>query len=159
METDPKIIAARAKLLAKVGDSRTGGKGSARRKKVQKHHDTSVDEKKLSAGVRKLGWQAVPAINEVNLFKEDGKIIHFNNPKFEVSQGLSGYMVSGKGELKTIQDLLPGILDQLDSRDVASLRKMAAEFQSQAKKQKDAADDDDDDFGVGGVDFEATSKS
>jgi len=156
METDPKILAARAKLQAKVGNARTGGKGSARRKKVTKHHDASVDEKKLNAGIRKCGWQSVPGIDQVNMFRTDGKIVHFDNPKFEVSQNLSGYMVSGKAEEKTLHELLPGILDQLDKQDVAALRKMAAEYQAKGKGK--GKGDDDDEFDTGGVDFEATSK-
>jgi len=61
------------------------------------------------------------AIEEVNLFKEDGSVIHFANPRFQVAGGANMYVVSGKAENKKIQDILPGILKSGAERLVRSL--------------------------------------
>jgi nascent polypeptide-associated complex subunit beta len=49
-------------------------------------------------------------IEEVNLYKDDGTVIHFNNPKFHVGSGATMYVVSGRAENKTIQDIIPSLL-------------------------------------------------
>ncbi len=49
-------------------------------------------------------------IEEVNLYKDDGSVIHFNNPKFHVGSGATMYVVSGRAENKTIQDIIPSLL-------------------------------------------------
>jgi nascent polypeptide-associated complex subunit beta len=66
------------KLAAQV---RTGGKGTPRRKKKAVHKTTTTDDKKLNSTLKRLGVNPIPGIEEVNIFKEDGTVIHFNNPK------------------------------------------------------------------------------
>jgi hypothetical protein len=52
------------------------------RRKIKKVHKTSgTDEKKLQATLKKLNVQPIQAIEEVNMFKEDGNVIHFSAPK------------------------------------------------------------------------------
>jgi nascent polypeptide-associated complex subunit beta len=41
------ILAGRAKLAARMGQSRTGGKGTQRRKKKAVHKTATADDKKL----------------------------------------------------------------------------------------------------------------
>ena len=60
---------------------RTGGKGSVRRKKKAQHKTTGTDDKRLQSTLKRLGVNNIPAIEEVNLFKDNGTVIHFNNPK------------------------------------------------------------------------------
>merc|ERR1712050_549672 len=60
---------------------RTGGKGSVRRKKKAIHKTTTTDDKRLQNTLKRLGVNNIPAIEEVNLFKDNGTVIHFNNPK------------------------------------------------------------------------------
>jgi nascent polypeptide-associated complex subunit beta len=49
---------------------------------VKKPHKTSqVDDKKLQTSLKKLNVQPIQAIEEVNMFKEDGNVIHFAAPK------------------------------------------------------------------------------
>ena len=67
-----------AKMAAQV---RTGGKGSVRRKKKAIHKTTTTDDKRLQNTLKRLGVNNIPAIEEVNLFKDNGTVIHFNNPK------------------------------------------------------------------------------
>ena len=79
------VAAAREKMIARrfggAQQSRTGGQGSFRRKKKTVHKTATSDDKKLGSTLKKLGVTNIPAIEEVNLFTSDGKVIHFSNPK------------------------------------------------------------------------------
>ena len=58
------------------------GKGTPRRSQKKKPHKTSgTDDKKLQTSLKKLNVQPIQAIEEVNMFKEDGNVIHFAAPK------------------------------------------------------------------------------
>ena len=125
-------LAARAAMnaekLAKMAASvRTGGKGSVRRKKKAIHKTTTTDDKRLQNTLKRLGVNNIPAIEEVNLFKDNGTVIHFTNPKVQASIAANTYVISGHAETKKLQDLLPGIINQLGPDNLASLKKMAQE--------------------------------
>jgi len=77
------VQAARDKLKARFGDVRTGGKGSVRRTKIAKHASQGADEKQLQAQLKRLGCNSIPGIEEVNMFKEDGSVLHFAGPKVQ----------------------------------------------------------------------------
>ena len=63
---------------------RTGGKGTPRRKVVKKSvTSTQGDDRKLQAALKKLGVQPITGVEEVNMFKEDGNVLHFNQPRGE----------------------------------------------------------------------------
>lgn len=70
-----------AKIQAKSSASRTGGKGSVRRKKKTVRKSAVQDDKKVINTLNRLNVRDIPAIEEVNLFKNDGTVIHFTNPK------------------------------------------------------------------------------
>lgn len=40
-----------------------------------------MDDKKLQTSLKKLNVQPIQAIEEVNMFKADGNVIHFAAPK------------------------------------------------------------------------------
>ena len=67
-----------AKLQAQV---RIGGKGTPRRKVKKVHKSNGGDDKKLVSTLKKLNVQPVSGIEQVNMFKQDGKVIHFVNPQ------------------------------------------------------------------------------
>jgi nascent polypeptide-associated complex subunit beta len=72
------------------------------------------DDKKLSSQLRKMGLNPIPSIEEVNFFKEDGKVLHFGGrPKVHTSLQSNTFSVQGHNEEKDIQELLPGILTQM----------------------------------------------
>ena len=49
---------------------------------MKKVHKTSgTDDKKLQTALKKMNVQPIQAIEEVNMFKEDGNVIHFAAPK------------------------------------------------------------------------------
>lgn len=57
------------------------GKGTPRRKIKKVHKTAGADDKKLQATLKKMNVQPIQAIEEVNMFKEDGNVIHFANPR------------------------------------------------------------------------------
>lgn len=63
------------------------GKGTPRRKVKKVHKSAGVDDKKLQTSLKKLNVQPIQAIEEVNMFKSDGNVIHFAAPKGTVAQG------------------------------------------------------------------------
>jgi nascent polypeptide-associated complex subunit beta len=70
-----------AKLQAQAAAVRIGGKGTPRRKVKKAHKSSGADDKKLQSSLKKLNVQPLPSIEEVNMFKEDGQVIHFTAPK------------------------------------------------------------------------------
>eukprot|EP00978_Attheya_sp_CCMP212_P014657 scaffold37488_cov49-Attheya_sp.AAC.2 len=141
-----EMAEARAKMVAKRfggASAATGGKGTVRRKKkaVSRSGGAQTDVK-LSAALKKLGATNIPGIEEVNLFKDDGKVIHFVNPKVQASIGANTYVISGPSDTKPLQDLFPSIVSQLGMDNLSQLQNMAAQAPQGAG---DVAEDDDDD--------------
>ena len=48
------------------------------------HKSSGTDDKKLQAALKKMNVQPIQAIEEVNMFKEDGNVIHFAAPKGKI---------------------------------------------------------------------------
>ena len=128
-----------AKMAAQV---RTGGKGSVRRKKKAIHKTTTTDDKRLQNTLKRLGVNNIPAIEEVNLFKDNGTVIHFNNPKVQASIAANTYVVSGHAETKKLQELLPGIINQLGPDNLANLKKLAETYQGGDSRRRCAKRED-----------------
>ena len=115
------------KLQAQV---RLGGKGTARRKKKVVHRTATTDDKKLQSSLKKLSVNNIPGIEEVNMIKDDGSVIHFNNPKVQASLAANTFAVTGHAENKQITELLPGILNQLGAESLTHLKKLASNVAS-----------------------------
>ncbi|KAI4153503.1 MAG: hypothetical protein LQ341_000526 [Variospora aurantia] len=122
-----------------------GGKGTPRRKQKKVHKTSGTDDKKLQASLKKLNVQPIQAIEEVNMFKEDGNVIHFAAPKVHAAVPSNTFAVYGNGEDKELTELVPGILNQLGPDSLASLRKLAESYQSLQKKEGGEENKDDDD--------------
>ena len=152
-----------------------GGKGTPRRKVIKTTAASSgANDQKLQGKLKGLNVQAITGVEEVNMFKDDGNVLHFTAPK-----GVSGIAISasstltfsepkvhaalpsntmaiyGHGQNKELTELVPNILSQLGPDSLASLRKLAAQYQSQTAAAQAAAgvegveakgDDDDDDI-------------
>merc|ERR1711983_49793 len=138
------------KLKQLQAQVRIGGKGTARRKKKVVHRTATTDDKKLQSSLKKLSVNNIPGIEEVNMIKDDGTVIHFNNPKVQASLAANTFAVTGHGENKQITDLLPGILNQLGAESLTHLKKLASNVPSGMDGTDGAlgagndADDDDD---------------
>lgn len=87
------------KLQAQV---RIGGKGTPRRKKKVIHQTPGTDDKKLQSVLKKLAVNQIPGIEEVNMIKNDGTIIHFNNPKAQASLAANTFAITGHSEQKEV---------------------------------------------------------
>jgi nascent polypeptide-associated complex subunit beta len=111
----------KAKFASAQGAARIGGKGTVRRKITAVHKVTAVDDKKLGAALKKLKVQSLPGVEEVNIFKEDNSIIHFSNPKVSADITSNCYVLTGLGENKSVQELLPGILTQMGPSGLKAL--------------------------------------
>merc|ERR1711976_17479 len=112
------------KLVKKFGriTTRVGGKGTIRRKKKTIRKSNNTEDKKLQTQLKKLNVNNIHAIEEVNLFQDNGKVIHFTNPRVQASIAANTYVVSGKAEEKHLNDLLPHILPQLGPGALSGLQ-------------------------------------
>ncbi|XP_021346552.1 transcription factor BTF3 homolog 4-like isoform X2 [Mizuhopecten yessoensis] len=143
---------------------RIGGKGTARRKKKVVHRTATTDDKKLQSSLKKLSVSNIPGIEEVNMIKDDGMVIHFNNPKVQASLAANTFAITGQAENKQIAEMLPGILNQLGAESLSSLKKLASSVtgsMSGSGDSKPATEDiDDDEDGVPDLvgNFDETSK-
>ncbi|KAH8829431.1 NAC domain-containing protein [Flagelloscypha sp. PMI_526] len=141
-----------AKMQAAAAANRIGGKGTVRRKVVRKNKASGAqDDKKLQAALKKLNVQPIPGVEEVNMFREDGNVLHFSAPKVHAAINSNTFAVYGTGQVKELTELVPGILNQLGPDSLASLRKLAESYQAiqgqtrPAGEGEAAAEDDDDD--------------
>lgn len=76
--------------------------GTPRRKKKIVHQTAATDDKKLQSTLKKLAVNNIPGIEEVNLIKNDGTVIHFNNPKTQASLASNVFAITGHGETKQV---------------------------------------------------------
>lgn len=118
-----------AKLQAQV---RIGGKGTARRKKKVVHRTATADDKKLQFSLKKLGVNNISGIEEVNMFTNQGTVIHFNNPKVQASLAANTFTIIGHAETKQLTEMLPSILNQLGADSLTSLRRLAEALPKQS---------------------------
>ncbi|XP_045736925.1 transcription factor BTF3-like [Mirounga angustirostris] len=122
-----------------------GGKGTARQKKVV-HRTATADDKKLQFSLKKLGVNNISGIEEVNMFTNQGPVIHFNNPKVQASLSANTFINTGHAETKQLTEMLPRILNQLGADSLTSLRLAEAlPKQSVDGKAPLATGEDDDD--------------
>lgn len=75
-----------------------GGKGTVRRKVVRRAKPSAAqDDKKLQGALKKLNVQPIPGVEEVNMFREDGNVLHFSAPKGTHDQLISAIILSDSG--------------------------------------------------------------
>ena len=132
-----RLQAARAKLAEKFGEGiRTGGKGTVRRMKKVTHKGASADDKKLKASLKKLGIQQLPAIEEVNMFRDDNTVIHFKNPEVQASVRDNLFVITGANETKPLRDLMPGIINQLGPQNLEFLKEFVQQTKQETKEDE-----------------------
>jgi len=90
------------------------------------------------------------------MFMESGEVVHFTNPKVQASIAANTYVVIGHAETKKLQDLFPGILNQIDKSVLPSLKKIAEQYS--AGPEGGDAEDSDDEVPDLVENFEAASK-
>ena len=82
------------KLAQKLDGVRTGAEGTVRWKKMAQHITSAADDKQLQAQLKRLQVNNIPGIEEVNMLKEDGNVIHFSAPKVQGSIAANTYVIS-----------------------------------------------------------------
>merc|ERR1719397_1033411 len=90
------------------------------------HRTDTNDDKKLQSSLKKLSVNNIPGIEEVNMIKDDGTVIHFNTPKVQASLAANPFAVTGHAENKQITEMLPGILNQLGAESLTHLKRLAS---------------------------------
>merc|ERR1711970_341787 len=55
----------------------------------------------------------IPGIEEVNMIRDDGHVIHFNNPRVQASLAANTFAITGHAETKLVTEILPQIINQL----------------------------------------------
>ncbi|KAK0426597.1 hypothetical protein QR680_009794 [Steinernema hermaphroditum] len=117
--------------LAKLQEAvRTGGPGTQRRKKKVVRRDPGADDQKVKNTLKKLGCAPVGAIDEVNMIKDDGTVLHFSNPKVLAAVAANTFSVAGTPESKQIVEMVstyPSILNQLGPESLIHLKKLASQ--------------------------------
>ncbi|KAF2289249.1 hypothetical protein GH714_032114 [Hevea brasiliensis] len=122
-----------------------------------------MDDKRLQSTLKRIGVNAIPAIEEVNIFKDD-IVIQFVNPKVQASIAANTWVVSGSPQTKKLQDILPQVLGHLGPDNLDNLKKLAEQIQKQAPSAGAAAtaahEEDDDEVPelVEGQTFEAAAE-
>ena len=162
-------FSAPSKLACGADTNIAGGKGTVRRKIVRKPKASNAqDDKKLQGALKKLNLQPIQGVEEVNMFREDGNVLHFSAPKGEslypqgkthsfdlrlvtvhAAVSANTFAIYGAGQVKELTELVPGILNQLGPDSLASLRKLAESYQAIQQGRQGAGpgapDDDDED--------------
>lgn len=117
---------------------RIGGKGTQRRKK-KVVHKTNTDDKKLQNSLKKLAVNVIPGIEEVHMIKDDGHVIHFNNPKVQASLPANTFAITGHAETKQVTDLVPKILNSVGrgtEEGEDDVPELVGDFDSAATKEE-----------------------
>merc|ERR1711920_524415 len=136
------------KLKKLQKDVRIGGKGTQRRKKKVVHKTATTDDKKLQGALKKMSVNSIPGIEEVNMIKDDGTVLHFNNPKVQASLAANTFAITGHADTKQLTEMLPGILNQLGTEGLTNLRKLAEQLPKGRVPDvtgEEGDDDEDDD--------------
>merc|ERR1711874_452119 len=77
--------------------------------------------------------------------KDDGTVIHFNNPKVQASLAANTFAVTGHAENKQITEMLPGILNQLGAESLTHLKRLASNVTGGGAANMEGGIEDDDD--------------
>ncbi|KAF5181600.1 Nascent polypeptide-associated complex subunit beta [Thalictrum thalictroides] len=128
---------------------------------------------RLQTTLKRLGVTAIPAIKEVNIF-QDYTVIQFQNPEgnsngkacccahffdpyiyrtdafitslpVQASVVANTWVVSGTPQTKKLQDVLPGIINQLGPDNLDHLRRLAEQLHKKAPGAAEVAAQEDDD--------------
>lgn len=111
-----------------------------RRKKFKAKKSTNEFEKRLQSNLKKLSCNTIPGIEEVNLFKSDGTVVHFVSPKVDAEVSSNTFIVSGNYTTNKIEELLPDILPQIGSDHLTQLKDYAEKFEALRPNNDDGDD-------------------
>ncbi|KAJ1984480.1 Nascent polypeptide-associated complex subunit beta [Dimargaris verticillata] len=123
---------------------RMGGRGTPRRNfKRASNASNTVNDKKISSVLKKLNVQPLSNVEQVNMFREDQKVLHFQRPKVQASVNANTFVVSGKGQVKELAELIPGIITQMGPESLATLQKFAEAYEKAQKANAEGGEEED----------------
>ena len=135
------------KLAALAKKTRTGGRGSVRRKVRKKTKAAGSDDKKVLTALRKAGCRGMGAFDEANFFHANGvDMLHFDKPNVEGQYQANVFSIGGKPKKTTIAESLTTnqfLINQLSRNQINKLQEIFAS--NPAMMASAAADDSDDD--------------
>ncbi|CED82509.1 nascent polypeptide-associated complex subunit beta [Phaffia rhodozyma] len=128
----------KAKIARLQAAVKIGGKGAPKRKVIKTSSASShSNDVKLHAALKKLNVAPIPTVEEVNMFQEDGQVLHFSAPQVHAALGSNVTAIyGGQPKVKDLAELVPGILSQLGPESLASLRKLAEAYQQMESQQQ-----------------------
>jgi len=97
-----------------------GWKRYARWKKKTVVKVETTDEKELQAALQKIRANQILNI-DVNLFKDDGSVIHFNNLRAQALSPTTTFALHGHYENKQLMELLHEIANQIGTESISRL--------------------------------------
>merc|ERR1711935_1051556 len=83
-------------------------------------------------------------IEEVNMFKDDGAILHFRKPLIQFSVRENLLIVTGEPQTKQLKDLMPEIMKQVGPQQYDALKSLVGDFAKVSGAAGKAEDDEDD---------------
>ena len=78
------------------------------------------------------------------MFTESGSVIHFAGPKVQASVSANTYVITGHAETRRLEELLPGIIDQLGPDNLMTLKRIAEGYAAGAGSSQAGASADED---------------
>lgn len=118
-----------AKLEKLKANVRIGGKGTPRRK-IKRSVKTDGDDTKVQAALQKLNAQTLTGVEQVNLFKEDGKVIHFGRPAVQQASQYNTFAINGHSVEKPVSEMLPEMIQSMSPDSLEQLRKLTEQIQA-----------------------------
>ena len=125
-DATPEMLAAREKLRGKLGDVRTGGKGSVRRKTRSAHPNAAAADAKVLGFLNKMRAQPLQGVDEVSMIHNDGNMTVFQNPKFYAAAHANTFAVQGPSRTRNMEEMLPMLMKQLGVENMDQLKAMMA---------------------------------
>ncbi|VFV39423.1 transcription factor btf3-like, partial [Lynx pardinus] len=84
----------------------------------------------------KLRVNNTSGIEELNMFTNQGTVIHFNNPKVQALLAVNTFIITGHTQIKQLTEMLPSILNQLYANSLTSFRRLAESLPKQSLDEK-----------------------
>jgi len=109
-----------AKLAKLQGKSSTQKVGGMRRKKKVTASKNVSDDKRIQSTLKRFQSTNLQGIDEVNMFRNDGDVIHFKNPQVTASPASNTFTVTGQNDVKKLTDV-PGVLNQLGLEGIQNM--------------------------------------
>lgn len=117
-----------ADKLARLQKSvRIGGKGTPRRK-VKRTHKSEGDDTKLQGAMKKINAQPVQGIEQVNMLKDDGKVLSFPRARVQGSVPANTFSVYGNPVEKDMSEILPDVLSTMGPENLEQLKKLSEQM-------------------------------